>query len=221
MLDDMTTNRDPLLEMQDLGTAGGDIALPPSIYATQTAAHGLTEDIGFGRGRARDLTQEYDDLHSRSHFVEWRTRTGVRGRASATDMLNELAGLGFAWRDIARLVGVTVPAVQKWRRGEGMTGERRFKLASLLAACDLIAEHYEVQEIASWFEMPLVGGVPITPIDLYIAERPDLVFEHAGGNADPEQLLTVFEPEWRDLHRSEFEVFRSADGDLSIRNKVE
>lgn len=39
-------------------------------------------------------------------------------------MLSDLAELGFAWRDIARLVKVSVPAVQKWRKGgEGLRGE--------------------------------------------------------------------------------------------------
>jgi transcriptional regulator with XRE-family HTH domain len=147
--------------------------------------------------------------------------TADRGKASITEMLAELADLGFAWRDIARLVGVTVAAVQKWRRGEGATGESRRRVASLLAACDLIAEHYEVREIASWFEMPLVGEAPVTPIDLYVEERVDLVFDYASGHADPEQILSDFDPRWRERYRSDFEVFRAADGQLSIRPKAE
>lgn len=53
-------------------------------------------------------------------------------------MLSDLAELGFAWRDIARLVKVSVPAVQKWRKGEKASGESHSRVASLLAACDLI-----------------------------------------------------------------------------------
>jgi hypothetical protein len=181
----------------------------------------LTEDIGFDRGRARVLNQEFDDLHQRSQFVEWRMRTTVRGRASTSAMLDELSSLGFAWRDIARLVGVSVPAVQKWRRGEHASGESRRKVASLLAACDLITEHYDVQEIASWFEMPLLAHVPVTPLDLYIGERPDLVFEHANGYVDPEQILMQFDAEWRERYRSDFEVFRDHDDELSIRPKAQ
>jgi len=138
-----------------------------------------------------------------------------------TEMLVELAELGFAWRDIARLIGVSVPAVQKWRRGERAAGESRRRAASLLAICDLIAEHYEVREIASWFEMPLVGEVPTTPIDLYVGERADLVFDYASGHADPEQILTDFDPQWRERYRSDFEVFRATDGELSIRPKAQ
>lgn len=220
MPDDVTMGSSLVGFGSDTGTVGSEITPPPAVSATQTAAKVLTEDIGFGRRKARVLNQGYEDLHQRIHSVEWRTRTADRGRASTVEMLVELAELGFAWRDVARLVGVSVPAVQKWRRGEGATGESRRKVASLLAACDLIVEHYEVREIASWFEMPLVADVPVTPIDLYANERADLVFEHASGHADPEQILTVFDPEWRERYRSDFEVFQAEDGHPSLRLKA-
>jgi hypothetical protein len=134
-------------------------------------------------------------------------------------MLGKLAELGFAWRDVARLVGVSVPAIQKWRRGEKTSGDSRLKVANLLAACDIIAEHYMIEEVASWFEMPLVANAPVTPLDLYAANRGDLVFDFASGHTDPEVLLTEFDPEWRERYRSEFEVFDAVDGHRSIRTK--
>lgn len=134
-------------------------------------------------------------------------------------MLDELAGLGFAWRDIARLVNVSVPAVQKWRKGEKASGDSRARIASLLAACDLIKSHYMVEDIASWFEMPLSSSAPVTPITLYAANRADLVFEFASGHQDPEVLLSEFEPDWRERYRSDFEVFEASDGHRSIRMK--
>lgn len=145
--------------------------------------------------------------HLQSHFDEWVLRTSRRGHSSPTEMLEELAELGFAWRDVGRLIGVTVQATQRWRRGAGISGENRHRIASLLAACDLVAEHYGIQEVASWFEMPLLPGVPVTPIDLWDARRPDLVFEHASGHTDPEHIRTTWDPEWRARHRSDFEVF--------------
>lgn len=202
-------------------TAGTAITPLPTIEATQTAASILTEDIGFDRSRTQTLNQEYGDLHQRIHFVEWQTRTAARGHAGAAEMLGDLADLGFAWRDIARLVGVSVTAVQKWRRGGSISGTKRRSVASILAACDLITGHYGVEEIASWFEMPIVDGAPITAIDLYAGGRPDLVFEYASGHVDdPEQIVTDFEPGWRERYRSDFEVFRADDGDLSIRPKA-
>lgn len=200
------------------GTSSRSITTQSRSETTLVAAR-LTEDVGGGRSEVRELHQQYGSLHQRSHDVEWRSAAAGRAAASVTTMLGELADLGFAWRDIARLLGVSVPAVQKWRKGERASGDSRRKLADLLAACDLIAAHYMVQEIASWFEMPLSPMAPVTPVDLYSAARSDLVFEFASGHTDPEVLLTQYDPEWRERYRSDFEVFEAGDGNRSIRMK--
>lgn len=219
MLDEMTSTDVSQETEEDRGTASGEMSPAPDISATKTDTRLLTEDIGFGRSRVRMLHKDYDDLHHRSYFVEWQTRTRDCARSSVATLLEQIGSLGFAWRDVARLIGVSVPAIQKWRRGEGTSGENRARVASLVAACDLIAEHYLVEDLGTWFEVPLVVGVPLTPLDLYAAERLDLVFDHASGHTDPEEILTAFEPEWRERYRTTFEVFRAADGELAIRPK--
>lgn len=219
MLDDVSTIDAFDRTDRDRGTVASEVAPPPELSATKPATRILTEDIGFGRNQARTLHQDFDDLHHRSYFVEWQSRTRDRARASVVSLLEELGGLGFAWRDIAKLVGVSVPAIQKWRKGEGTSGENRARIASLVAACDLIAEHYIIDDLATWFEVPIAVGAPITPMDMYADERADLVFDHASGHADPEEVLTAFDPTWRDKYRSDFEVFRAADGALAVRPK--
>lgn len=204
-----------------LGTraTASDSTVAPTLTETRLTASRLATEVGGSRSVARTLHQDFDDLHKQIHEVEWRTAAAERGKASVASMLAELADLGFAWRDIARLVGVSVPAVQKWRKGEKASGDSRSRLASLLAACDLITSHYMVDEIASWFEMPLSSSAPVTPITLYAANRADLVFEFASGHVDPEALLSEFEPDWRERYRSDFEVFEASDGNRSIRMK--
>ncbi|WP_221739756.1 hypothetical protein [Arachnia propionica] len=197
----------------------GAFTVPQNVTETRTTLPLLTTKAGGIRSMARALHDDADDLHKRTHEDEWRTAAAERGKASVTSMLTELADLGFAWRDIARMVGVSVPAVQKWRKGERASGDSRFRIASLLAACDLITKHYMVDEIASWFEMPLSWSAPVTPITLYSADRADLVFEFASGHADPEALLSEFDPDWRERYRSDFEVFDAGDGQRSIRMK--
>lgn len=194
-------------------------ATSESLAQTRGKIHKLTEDIGFNRQVAGVTAEDFGDLHKRSHDLEWRMRSAERAKAGVVTMLNELGDLGFAWRDLAKMVGVSVPAVQKWRRGEKASGDSRQKVASLLAACDLIREHYMVEEIASWFEVPLVKDVPVTPIDLYADNRADLVFACANGQEDPEVLLTQHDPDWRERYRSDFEVFTGADGNRSVRMK--
>ena len=97
------------------GTAASEITPAPSISETRVEAHQLTEDIGFNRSQVGALTEDYGNLHKRSHDVEWRTRSAERGQASVGTMLAELGDMGFGWRDVARMLGVSVPAVQKWR----------------------------------------------------------------------------------------------------------
>ena len=197
----------------------GDTTAVSALTETRITASRLMTEIGGNRSVARTLHRDFDDLHKRITDVEWRTAAAERSKASVATMLKELADLGFAWRDIARMVGVSVPAVQKWRKGEKASGDSRSRLASLLAACDLIAGRYLIDEIASWFEMPLSSSAPVTPIVLYAANRADLVFEFASGHVDPEALLSEFDPDWRERYRSDFEVFEAGDGNRSIRMK--
>ena len=200
-------------------TAGGDINDAKLTETRLTAAAHLTSKVGGLRSVVSGSRDELGDLHQMTHDAEWRTAAGERGKASMESMLAELADLGFAWRDIARMVHVSVPAVQKWRRGEKASGESRIRVASLLAACDLIVRHYMVEEIASWFEMPLMSSIPVTPIILYAADRADLVFEFASGHVDPEKLLSEFDPDGRERYRSDFEIFEASDHNRSIRMK--
>lgn len=180
----------------------------------------LTEDVAGNRAEVHRLHERAKNLHNDSHDAEWRMATARRAKASVTSMLDELADLGFAWRDVARMVGVTVPALQKWRKGGAASGDNRSKVASVLAACDIITLHYMVQDIASWFEIPLSPAAPLTSIDLFSHGSIDLVFDYAYGQTDPEELLTRFDPTWRERYHSDFEVFEASDGHRSIRAKA-
>ena len=118
--------------LETRATASG-ATTAPTPTETRLAAARLATEIGGNRSVARIVHADYDDLLKRIHDVEWRTAAAERGKASVASMLVELADLGFAWRDIARMVGVSVPAVQKWRKGEKASGDSRSQLSSLLA----------------------------------------------------------------------------------------
>jgi hypothetical protein len=197
----------------------GLIEPPEPTATTATQLFDLAETAGSLRSTARLVHEDSSELHQEASLRAWQRRTNTRGKFAPSALLEELADLGFAWRDVARMLGVSVPAVQKWRRSGGVTGENRRKLAGLLALCDEITERYHVQEVASWFEMPIISGAPVTPIDLYTEGQPELVLEHASGHSDPEQTLTAYDPEWRERFRSDFEVYVEADGEMSIRPK--
>ncbi|MCO5299285.1 MAG: hypothetical protein M9886_04965 [Candidatus Nanopelagicales bacterium] len=176
----------------------------------------LMNAAGDLRGQARTLHNEGQDLHRDTTIQNWTSLTSEQGKRRTQDLLDDLHELGFAWRDIARMVGVTVPALQKWRRGQRSSGENKSAIAGLLAACHLIQERYLVKEVASWFEMPVVLGYPVTPIEMYAKGDRVLVFDHASGHASPEEVLDGYEPDWRSRYSSPYAVYRAEDGHLSI-----
>jgi hypothetical protein len=211
---------DTTLTNDELGTAGSEISRAPdlpSVTGAPTLAE-LTEETGYLSNRAQLLHRDTDDLHLDTILQEWQVKSSDLVRQDMVALLGQLADTGFAWRDIARLIGVSVPAVQKWRRGGAATGQSRFNAAAVLAACEIISRHYMVQELASWFEAPVVFGYPVTVLDLYAARKIPLVFLLASGHADPEQILSALDPDWRETYRSEFEVFHADDG-LALRAK--
>lgn len=164
---------------------------------------------------AQDATERYHEA-----IVEDLDRRAMaKARKGLTAILDELADRGFSWRDIARLAGVTVPAVRKWRAGGSHTAERRLDLARVVGLCELLDECYVVDP-TGWLEMPLVKGVPVTWLDLYLAGREELVVGAASNRQqDVHQVLDQFDPEWRERYRSDYEVFEDFDGKLSIRGK--
>jgi len=203
-------------------TASREIAPAPKLptpTGSPPAWSELADQAGDLNNRAQILHSDTDDLHIDVVMREWQSRSTDFVRQDMPTLLRSLADLGFSWRHIARLVGVSVPAVQKWRRGQPATGQSRFNAAAILAASALIEEHYLVRDVASWFEAPIVLGYPITAIDLYASKKPQLVFRLATGKSDPEQVLSAFDPDWREKYRSDFEVFESEDGGLAIRAK--
>jgi hypothetical protein len=214
-----------------LGTGSGSVpdVLEPGPTPTQTSAVTETDRArqrselsGVIRTLATAVSEAATDMHQGDYMVEHRVRTSELAGAGSKVLLNVLSEFGFAWRDIARMNGVSVPAIQKWRRGEGLTGENARKLASLVAGCEIIQKFNPViTDVATWFEAPIVDEAPVTPIDLWSTANQQLVFEHArvdvSSKVDPYDTLDAFDPNWRETYRSDFETFRAGDGEMSIR----
>ncbi len=217
--------------LRSLGTGSGSVpdVLESGPIPTQTSAVTATDKArlrseysGVFRTLATAVSEAAIEMHQVDYMVEHRVLTSELAGAGGQVLLNELAELGFAWRDIAKMVGVSVPAVQKWRRGEGLAGENARKLARLVAGCQIIQKFNPViTDVAMWFEVPIVDEAPVTPIDLWATGNQQLVFEHArvdvSAKIDPYLTMDSFDPNWRETYRSEFETFRAEDGELSIR----
>jgi hypothetical protein len=213
---------DVLDSLGQSATASADVrpALSLEVPRTMTIeerARDLTERAGFVRNLSAVVTDDAAETHHSSFRLQLDTRTARLVKSDPVDLLDELADLGFAWRDIARMVGVSVPALRRWRRGERPTGENRRAIGQLLAFVQIITS--EVFEPASWMEVPLSRDAPITAIDLYTAGQLDLIFDLATGNRPPDAALDIVRPGWRERYRSDWEVATAEDGQPFIRPK--
>lgn len=218
--------------------------MTPTLFTTDTLGHSFTREFARTKTLAERLApaqasaallnhawilrSDTDGLHD--EVVELHTNLVAQGLDRAAQdlakrgvaaLLATVADEGFAWRDIARLVGVSVPAVRKWRSGRPASGEHVLRLARLAAFVEWLHEDQQVTDAARWLEVPLTAETPVTRMDLLHAGRRDLlVRELVGEGVSPEHTLDEFEPGWRERYRSEFEVFTAEDGQRSIRSRA-
>jgi transcriptional regulator with XRE-family HTH domain len=179
----------------------------------------LTDAYASLRGRVLLVNTDIEQGHRKVRGWALDERTRIKARRSAPDLLEELAtDRGLAWSAIARLAGVSVSAVRKWRTGEAPSPERRFLLARLAAFLDLV-EEMPVADPAAWLSMPFVAGFTITGEDLFRAGRLDVLLDHAAGHLEIKDLLASFDPEWRAHYASDWEIVDAPDGNRSIRRR--
>lgn len=210
----MTTSRDVL-------PTGGNRYKLADLPQTKGSTASLAD-------RADVLYRESSDLHgsvrntrrsANLRDLEFR-RSRISQGTPLTEALSKLSDHGFAWRDVARVLGVSVPAVNKWRKGTGVTGENNLKVGKLLALVEMLSDRL-VNDPASWLEIPVSEGVALTPMDLLEADRYELVLDLASthtGDGIVEKVLNEYDPSWRtNLIDDAFESFLADDGAVSIR----
>lgn len=117
---------------------------------------------------------------------------------------------------IAKAVGVTPTAVRKWRRGETARPEYRRRLAQFAALIELLDEA-GVHDPGGWLSIPVSSESTVSPVDLYLAGRSDLVLLLAHRLDEPYAVLDAFNPDWRAVFGidEEYEVIEMADGSRS------
>ena len=200
-----------------------ETSLPEEVTRTRTIDD-LVEEAGLLRSRTRllgddvaDTDRQARDLHQQMVNRQLDSKARRLAKSGMSGLLNELAECGFAWRDIAALARVSVPAVRRWRQGEAATGEHLLDVAHVVALVETLQDDHLVTDVASWMEMPLAQEAPLTAIDLAVAGRLPDVVDVAAGHAAGEAVLDRWRPGWREEYRSEFEVFEAPDGQPGIR----
>lgn len=205
--------------VDDLPT-GGRLITRTEPDQTRINLGGLRQDYASLRDETRLLHLDTATGHHRIRRSELTQRAGDHARGAVPNILRDIYERGFSWTDIARCLGVSVPALRKWRNGESITPANRTRAARFLALCEYLERNVPVlADVAGWFETPLVPEANLTPMDLYIAGREDLVLDYAEQpEANPHSIMDRHDPSWRE-RISDFEVIVGEDGVPSIQHR--
>lgn len=140
-------------------------------------------------------------------------------KGSLGSALEELAvRWGLAWADLARMVGVSVPALRKWRSTGNASGENIRRVAEVVSFIRVLHE-VGVEEPASWLSVPCVPGYTATPRHLYARETSAVLLDMASSTIDPVSVLDEVDSSWREKYSSNFEIVLDEDGDAAIVDK--
>lgn len=143
----------------------------------------------------------------------------LAGTPSA-DLLADLhSRFGLEWRRIARLLGVSVRAVNKWREGGGLSPDRDQSLRELVAFCE-VAVGEGVGDVAAWMASRPISAIPVQRADLYAAGAVDRLLDSFGGPLSTD-VIDRFVPGWRDKQALEttplhLQVRFGTDGDVLV-----
>lgn len=193
-----------------------EIQQPTRLSPNTLSPGGLLKRAGAVRTLSRVLAEEAADVHALSIDLQIQTATSENTRRPHTELLTALSSMGFSWRDIARLVGVSVPALRKWRLGDSPSSNNLARLAEIVAVVDLIEDSFPRMDVASWAEIPLLDS-PFTPLDLLVDGPPGIIVELAALQIEPSDALDLCVPGWRDSLDTDYEVFTADDGENAIR----
>ena len=206
---------------QPTGASAGGVSDYAQSAPNSTRALSLGAD--YLRTQMDMLGGEIQELHGEARELDLTDRTFEKTKKSVSGLLEELASVrGMDWSDIAEVVGVSISAIRKWRKGGDASPESRSKLARIAALLDVLEEKGLVQDPAAWMEMdlPLDSGYFIRPLDLYLEGHVLALIDLAEQRQTVAQVLDQVRPNWR-TNRSDFEVFVDTDGQRSIRRRDE
>lgn len=164
--------------------------------------------------RAQGSTLRADHRKSFAESIEAHARDLLKRPLST--VLEELAETwGVAWADVARMMGVSVPALRKWRTSGGAAADNMRRLAELTAFFRLLKE-VGVEEPASWISIPSVSGYTVTPRHLYKPGSAAALIDLATASISPEEVLNELHPSWKTDFATDFEVVIAEDGAPAI-----
>lgn len=199
------------------GTAS-DRVQAPDPETDETRHSQLLVETGELRDRSRILNDDVQSLDRQARRQMLNDQANALTANGLIDLLDQVRSYGFAWRDIASVINVSVPALRKWRRGGSASPENLQALARFVAACEMIRPLLSpTQEVAAWFQLPLAPH-HVTRLNLYADDRVDELFDLAAGHMTVTEVLDEVRVGWRH-ELDDFEVITASDGLPAIVRK--
>lgn len=209
-----------------------------TIWLDQTMESSIAKTKSTSGGSIMDILGQYHGTSDQMLDVQWRqmrqsnranevhlvnghrktfsnnisARAAEISKQPIRETLQELSGTwGMAWADIARMVGVSVPALRKWRTSGGASGENLRRVAGLLAFIQVL-NGVGVREPAAWISIPLVDGYTVAPRHLYESGTASTLVDIASSSISPAAAIDELLPSWRIEYSTNFEVVTADDG---------
>ena len=160
---------------------------------------GVTRTTVYARIESGSLTATTNLLgHTRVLGLDDREPVDPADVVSTQTALHEItAGFGVPWAYLAPMVGVSIPALRRWRLGGGATPENRARVMAVLDLLTALREHAGVQSPVDWLVAPMVDGFTVSPRDLYSDQGAVHLLDFATGGVSAEAVLDLLEPGWR------------------------
>ena len=195
-----------------------DGRLSPPAEAQRTNVSNLqrTErQAGAHRRETRQQHGEAETFHEQT--IRWllTAKTDEKSKSTVLELLVELTEAhGLGWSDIARLVGVSVPAIRKWRMGGYASADNHVALARLAAFMESLQDA-GIGDAAKWLTLPF-EGVITSKTDVYRQGNGGAaaLLAFAKGDIVRDDVLSKLQIEIRP--KSANKVVMAPDGNLSI-----
>lgn len=152
----------------------------------------------------------------------WGHLTGKRQMLpdrSIHDDVEELLDRGFSKGMVADLLQVGATEVMRWQSTGVCLPDEKKRASRLLALCEMLEDKFGVASAAAWFERWLVRSCIINMQEVYRSGHTDLVLGFASGRLSAEQVLDAYDPAWREVPPSMWEVATHPNGEQFIRMK--
>lgn len=133
------------------------------------------------------------------------------------ELLHRLTvGFGMSWSGIAYAIGISVQSISKWRQGASISNDNKLALVKVVAILDILSEG-QIEDPASWLELPILDGYSPRPLDLLSRKQYGHLLDLAYSYRDPQEILYSINPNWETEFLLEHEIFIAEDGLPAIR----